>query len=129
MDDNALPDAFLRFFSTKIDDLQASLDEALPSQLSVDIPTQLCSNMLTNFSTITSDTTIRYHHELIYKVLYAGSTTHVYTEERERLWKLKMVDVLVDPITSIINSSILTGQVPSTLKTARVTTNYQKANS
>ena len=31
------------------------------------------------------------------------------------------LDVLVDPITSIINSSILTGQVPSTLKTARVT--------
>ena len=28
MDDNALPDAFLRFFSTKIDDLQASLEEA-----------------------------------------------------------------------------------------------------
>lgn len=35
MDNNALPDAFLRFFSTKIDDLQVSLEEALPSQLSV----------------------------------------------------------------------------------------------
>ena len=57
MDDNALPDAFLRCFSTKINDLQVSLEEVLPSQLSIDIPTQLCTNMLTNVSTITFDTT------------------------------------------------------------------------
>ena len=118
MDDNALPDAFLRFFSTKIDDLQASLDEALPSQLSVDIPTQLCSNMLTNFSTITSDTT---------RDIIMNSSTKSCTLDPLPTCILKdCLDVLVDPITSIINSSILTGQVPSTLKTARVTTIIKK---
>ena len=57
MDDNALSDAFSRVFNPNIDDLQVSLEEALTSQLSVDIPTQLCSNMLTNFCTIKLDTT------------------------------------------------------------------------
>jgi len=113
MDDNALPDAFLRFFSTKIDDLQASLDEALPSQLSVDIPTQLCSNILSNFSMISSDTT---------RDIIMNSFTKSCTLDPLPTCILKdCLDVLVDPITSIINSSILTGQVPSTLKTARVT--------
>ncbi|XP_068674525.1 uncharacterized protein [Montipora foliosa] len=114
MDDNALRDAFLRFFSTKIDDLQASLVEALLSQLSDDIPTQLCSNMLTNFSTITRDTT---------RDIIMNSSTKSCTLDPLPTCILKdCLDVLlVDPITSIINSSILTGKVPSTLKTARVT--------
>ena len=113
MDDNALPNAFLRFFSTKIDDLQASLDEALPSQLSVDIPAQLCSNMLTNFSTITPDTT---------RDIIMNSSTKSCTLDLLPTCILKdCLDVLVDPITSIINSSILTGKVTSTLNISRVT--------
>ena len=73
--------------------MQVSLEEALPSQLSVDIPTQLCTKIHVD--------------ELFYGYI--------------RCMLKECLDVLVDPITRIINSSILTGKVPSTLKTARVT--------
>lgn len=113
MDDNGLSDAFLRFFSPNIDVLQVSLEEALPSQLSVDIPTQLCSNMLTNFCTIKPDTT---------RDIIMNSSTKSCTLDPLPTCTLKdCLDVLVDLFTSITNSSILTGKVPSTLKTARVT--------
>ena len=108
MDDNALSDAFLRLFSPNIDDLQVSLEEALPSQLSVDIPTQLCSNMLTNFCTIKPDTT---------RDIIMNSSTKSCTLDPLPTCILKdCLDVLVDLFTSIINSSILTGKVHRLLK-------------
>ena len=113
VDNNALPDVFSRFFSTKIDNLHVSLNEALPSQLSVDIPVQLCSNMLTNFLAITPQTTR--------DIIMNSSTKSCALDPLPTCILKECLDVLVIPITSIINSSVLTGQVPSSLKTAKVT--------
>ena len=112
-DNNALPDVFSRFFSAKIDNLHVSLKGALPSQLSVDIPTQLCSNMLMNFSPITPKTTR--------DIIMNSSTKSCVLDPLPTCILKECLDVLVIPITNIINSSLLSGQVPSILKTARVT--------
>ena len=118
-DMNEIANSFANFFSSKISNIRNDLDNAPSTDLSVDI-SDSCDSTFSIFAPATEDE--------VRKIIMDAPVKLCMLDPIPTSLLKDCIDVLLPVVTTIINHFLLTGEVPSVLKTARITPILKKAN-
>ena len=116
---NGIVNSFANFFSSKISNIRNDLDNAPSTDLSVDI-SDSCDSTFSMFAPATEDE--------VRKIKMDAPVKSCMLDPIPTSLLKDCIDVLLPVVTTIVNRSLLTGEVPPVLKTARITPILKKAN-
>ena len=109
---NELPNIFSNFFSSKIENIRAELD-----QMKTDASTILDSLIIPNPSVI-FNTFLCVSEEDVKKIILNSKPTTCPLDCVPTLFLLEFIDEILPSLTAIINKSLLSGSFPNSLKMA-----------